>query len=385
MEVKQIYETNNEIINEVLGNEAVLLKEDLSNIVDIGTEFINANALDKYCRAMVDKVGKMVFVNRVYKGSAPKIRKDGWEFGAILQKVRSELPKATENESWELTDGAVYEQDTFHKPVVSVKFFSKKVTWEVDISITELQIKSAFTSAQQMNSFMAMIYAKVEDRFTLDNDNLTMRLINAMIGETLYDLSSVGTYTTGNVRAVNLYAQYKAINPNTTLTASNCIYDKEFLRFASMIIKGYPTYLKRYSTLFNIGGKEVHTPNDLLHVVMLGKFVDLTETYLQSDTFHNDLVKLPLYEKIDSWQGTGTSLAWGDISKIYITTPSGHDVTCDGILGVMFDDETMAIANENRRVKTHENGKAEFYNFFYKEDVSYFADCNENFVVFFVK
>lgn len=391
MEIKQIYELLNEINKEVLGvkqdengQEVSLIKEDLSNIVDLGTEVFNANAMDKYCNALVDKVGRMVFVNRPYTGGAPNIRKEGWEFGAVLQKVRSKLPESVENESWELTNGQVYEQDTFTQPEVSVKFFSKKTTFEVDISITDEQMKSAFTSAEEMNKFIAMIYQKVEDKFVLDNDNLTMRTINNMIGETFYNLNSSGTYTGTGVRCINLYKMYKTLYPNTTLTNRTCLKDKDFLRYASQEISLVKSRLKRMSTLFNIGGYENHTPESLLHVVMLDVFVKSCDSYLSSDTFHKELVALPKYEEVSYWQGTGDTYDFEDISKIKIRTASGHDVTASGIVGVMFDDEACITCNRNRRVTSHRNAKAEFINYFYKEDVNWFNDENENFIVFYV-
>ena len=227
MEIKQIYDLLNEITTEVLGKES-LVKEDLSNIVDLGSEVFNANAMDKYVNALVDKVGRMVFVNRPYTGGAPNIRKEGWEFGAVLQKVRSKLPESVENESWELTNGQVYEQDTFTQPEVSVKFFSKKTTFEVDISITDEQMKSAFTSAEEMNRFIAMIYQKVEDKFVLDNDNLTMRTIDNMIGETFYNHNSGGDYSGTSVRCINLYKMYKTLYPSSLFfleTISRAVYD----------------------------------------------------------------------------------------------------------------------------------------------------------------
>ena len=56
MDFKQVYDFTNETVKEVLGETAVV-NEDLSNIVDIGTQIFNANALDKYVNALVDSEG----------------------------------------------------------------------------------------------------------------------------------------------------------------------------------------------------------------------------------------------------------------------------------------------------------------------------------------
>ena len=81
MQVKQIYTLVNDVTKEVLGKEGLML-EDLSNVVDVGTEIINANAVDNYVRTLVDRIGRVVFVNRPYSGGAPSVLMDGWEYGS---------------------------------------------------------------------------------------------------------------------------------------------------------------------------------------------------------------------------------------------------------------------------------------------------------------
>ena len=98
MQVNQIYNIVNDITGEILGESAVI-SEDLSNIVDIGTAVFNANAVDNYVRNLVNHIGRVIFVNRSYRGSAPSVLMDGWEYGSVMEKIRAELPEAEENES----------------------------------------------------------------------------------------------------------------------------------------------------------------------------------------------------------------------------------------------------------------------------------------------
>lgn len=375
MEVKQIYTLVNDITKEILG-ESVIVKEDLSNIVDLGTAYFNANAVENFTKTLVDKVGKMVFTDRLYKATYPSIMKEAWEYGAVLEKVDCELPEATENESWELEDGASYDPNIVTLPKVSVKFYSKKTTFEVPMSFTELQIKSAFNSASEMNRFVSMIRTKIENKITLSNEEVQMRVVNAMIGETIHDANSV--------RAVNLLSLYNTTFTKT-LTLATALYDAEFLKFATKTIALYVERFPRYSTLFNIGGKERFTPTSKLHVVGLADFTKACNSYLQADTYHKELVSLPNgLEEVAYWQGTGTGYGLADVSKVDIKTPSGDNVSQTGIIAVMFDDDCVAVCNENKRIKSHYNEKAEFVNEWYKVDCSYFADKNENFVVFYL-
>lgn len=383
MDVAQVYELTNTSVQEVLGETAVL-NEDLSNVVDIGNTIANATAYDKYVKTLVNHIGKVIFVARAYKGGVPKVLMDGWEFGSILEKVIMEMPDAQENESWELEDGASYDPNIFYKPKVEAKFFNKMITFEVPISITERQVKQSFSNPTQLNSFLSMIYNAVDKAMTVRTENLIMKTINNMIGETVYDCYGSAVQTTaGNARAVNLLKIYND-RFGQSLTASAAITDKEFLRFAALTMKLYMKRMSRISTLFNVGGKERFTPQDLLHVVLLSDFVAGAEMYLESDTFHNTLVKLPNYEEVPYWQGTGTDYSFSEIAKIDIKTSSNHTISVSGILGIMFDRDSLGVCNVDRRTTTNYNAKAEFWNNWYKFDARYFNDLNENFVVFFV-
>lgn len=383
MEISQIYEAVNTATSEAVG-ESVIVQENLGNIVDVGNEIFNANSVDKYVRKLVDHIGKVIFVNRKYNGAVPSVLMDGWEYGAVLEKIASEMPEAQENESWGLEDGASYDPNIFTKPDVSAKFFNKRTTFEIPISFTEMQVKGSFSNAEQMNGFLSMLFTGVENSATVKNSELIMRTINNMIGETFYSYNSSGTYTGGgDTRCVNLLALYNA-KYSKSLTAANAVTDPDFIRYASYMMGVYQSRLTRMSRLFNLGGRDRFTTPDRLHFVLLTDFAKAANAFLQSDTFHEEFTRLPKAEEVPYWQGSGTGYALDDITKINVVTSGGHTVTATGILGVMFDHDALGVCNKERRVTTNWNPKAEFFNNWYKFDTGYFNDFNENFVVFYV-
>ena len=385
MQVKQIYELMNGVTSEILGKTEVV-KEDLSNIVDVGVELFDATSVDNYVNSLVNHIGKVIFVNRPYAGNVPSMLMDSWEFGSVLEKISADIPEATENESWELENGREYKQDIFYKPSVSAKFFNSKVTFEVPMSFTEMQVKESFSSATQLNGFLSMLYNAVDKSMAIKIDSLIMRTINNAIGETFKADATAfgGDYSTASTnRCVNLLKLYND-KFGTTLTADKAITTPEFIRFASYVMSLYVDRLSKISTLFNIGGKDRFTPADMLHIVMLSDFKASATAYLESDTFHNNLVALPESESVPYWQGSGTTYSFADVSKIMVKTATGTDITVTGILAVMFDRDAMGVCNTDRRVTTNYNAKAEFYNNYYKFDASYYNDLNENCVVFYV-
>lgn len=388
MEVKQIFTLINSVSGEVLGKTDIV-QEDLTGVVNLGTEVFNANAVDNYVKSLVNHIGKVIFVNRPYAGKVPSVLMDAWEFGSVLEKISADIPAATENDTWDLTDGETYSQDTFHKPTVTAKFFNSKVTFEVPLSITERQVKESFSSAEQLNGFLSMIYSAVEKSMTIKADALIMRTINNMVAETLkadkkaFGGASVNYASASTVRCVNLLKLYNE-NKGTTLTAAKAITDPEFIRFASYQMGLYADRMQTVSTLFNVGAKERFTPVDMLHTVLLSDFAKAAQAYLYSDTYNKDQVLLPNAETVPSWQASGKNYDFASVSTINVKSASGEAVNVSGVLGVMFDRDALGVCNLDRRVTTTYNAKAEFFNNYFKFDAGYFNDTNENFVVFFV-
>lgn len=397
MEVKQIYELISSVSGEVLGRTDIVA-DNLTGIVDLGTEVFNQNAVDNYVKSLVNHIGKVIFVNRPYAGKVPSVLMDAWEFGSVLEKISADVPEAEENDTWNLTDGKSYDQDVFHKPTVTAKFFNSKVTFEVPVSITERQVKESFSNAAQLNGFISMIYAAVEKSMTIKTDALIMRTINNMIAETVLadavafgapeagDMTGVNLSGASTARCINLLKLYNdKTGAETPLTAAKAITDPDFIRFASYVMGTYADRLQSISTVFNVGGKERFTPKDMLHVVLLSDFAKAAQTYLYSDTFNRGDVLLPQAETVPFWQGSGKNYDFASTGHIKVKESGGKDVEITGVLGVMFDRDALGVCNLDRRVTTNYNAKAEFFNNYYKFDAGYFNDTNENFVVFFIR
>lgn len=390
MTVKQIADLVNSSTKEVLG-EVAIQTQDLSNVIDIGKQIVDANVVDNYVKSLVDHIGKVIFVNRKYNGNVPSVLKDAWEYGSILEKIDADIPEAKENDSWKLTDGTDYSPNVFYKPTVTVKFYNSKTTFEVAMSFTEKQVKESFNSADQLNGFISMLYNSVDKSMSVKMDSLIMSTINnataTVIQSNFASVTNNDYSKSTSTQAVNLLKVYNT-KMSTTLTADKALADKDFLKFASMTIGLYKDRLGKMSTLFNVGQKARFTPSDALHIVALSDFMASLNSYLEADTFHNELVKLPNgIETVPYWQGSGKDYGFDSVSNIHITIKNGEttkEVNAKGILAVMFDNDAIGVTNEDRRVTTQFNPRAEFVNSWFKFDCSYFNDMNENFVVFFI-
>lgn len=409
MEIKQIHAILDTALSETIGKQELTV-EDLTNVVDSGfkladiaNKITNGNMVDAYVHSLINHIGKVIFDNRSYASRAPSILMDSWEYGSVVEKIRGELPESEDNPSYNLVNGKSYDPHVFTEPKAHTKFFNKKETYQIPMSFAKKQVKMSFSNATQLNAFFSMIENRIRVRKTIDIDNLIMRAINNFIGGTIYADYKTGTGTTmtdlgskSGMRAINLLYLFNQQNILTTdLKASDCLFNLEFLKFASFVINRYISRIKDATTLFNVGGTVKFTPVNLQKCVLLSDFVQAAGSYLQSDTWHNEFTKLPSAETINFWQGTGREYGFSSISKINVTvldptaaegtTPGKVTIATDGILGVIFDRDAVGVSNVEDYATSERNNLAEFTNTWYKYEASYFNDFDENGVVFFVK
>lgn len=377
MKVTQVKDLVNSAIKQTTGT-SVLLKEDLSNVVDVGSEIFGAESVDSFVKKLVDRVGYTVFNSRVYQGSIPSVLMNSWEFGSVMEKVETEIPAATENDSWNLQDGHEYNQDTFYQPKVSAKFYNSRVTFDIPLSFTEIQVKSAFNSATELNSFISMLVTSVQNAMTVNLDNLISRTVNNM---TAYTINHANTN-----QAVNLLTLYNA-QTGSTLTAQKALTTPDFIKFANQQIMLTQGRFSKLSTLFNIGGKQKFTPMSEQHLILLDDFATSSKVYLESDTYNENLVQLANFETVPYWQGSGTSYSFDDTSAIDVSITIDNqpkEIKRKGIIGLLFDTNALGVSCMNQRVTSAYNARAEFYTNFTKFDAGFFNDLNENFVVFYI-
>ena len=376
LQPKQVAELTNDALKNTLGEETTLLTEDLEGVIDVGTKLENANAYKNFIENLMVATAKYIFRYRAYKAKAPNVLRDNYEFGQLIQKIRTKLPDASENQSWNIQPNASYDDNVYTPNETEVKLFMLQITFEVRKSITNDQIKNAFTNAKQLGSFVSMQFGYVQNRLELDLENLTYMTINNYMAE-LIKLNS-------SKRVIPLLTLYKAQDPNASqsLTADKALFDKGFLIFAAAKIKDYMNLMQRYNVSFNAEEVQTFTPEDLQHVCLYSQFVDNMATYAESSTFHDEFIKLPEGFKVDYWQGIGSN-SIADRTKISIEVASdGTKVEKSYIIGFIFDHDALGVNHDDPSVETKYIRSAQFTNYWYKEKLGMFNDLSENGVVF---
>lgn len=394
MEVKQISGLLNDVFKEVTGQlvpqkpahegdpepePVAIIAEDLSDIVTVGDTVMSSSWKDNYAKSLVNRIGRDVYVDRVYAGYSPKVLRDSWEYGSIMAKNRCKTFDAKDNPAWNLEKGKAVEQFNFEPPEVEQKFYNEKTSWQIECSFTDLQLRESFTSAEQMNKFITMIENRIQVSRTIYTDSLVMRTINNFIAEKIYADNGV----------IDVLAEYNSGLANP-ITAAQAVRDKEFWRFFALTVALFVERFRAPSTNFNIpdgnGENVAFTPKEYAHLVLHSDVAKSMEVYLQSDTYHDDLVKIGEFETVPFWQIQGDKYQFANTSRIDVKLASDKTKTVNRnyIAGVLFDYDALGVLCENQRVNSAYNANGEYYTNFYKTDSEHFNDLAENGIVFVI-
>lgn len=376
--VNQIYTLINEVAKQTFGESAVTVT-DTSTLVALGDKVLSSDVdTDKFAKTLVDRIGRTIFSIRRYTASGDDgLVKEPFEYGCIVQKIYVDLPDAKENKAWEIGESSY--TPTYApviKPSIKQKLFEKMVTWEIDVTIPDFMFRTAFTSAQGVATLIDAIFTTMDNYMEIaleNNKNLTRA---TFIANKLNKGNPCGTH--------NLLAEYNELT-GATLTVATCMRDIGFLKWASQQINLWASRMKKMSVLFNDEDYKRHTPTVDLVVNVLQDFDSALVSYLESDTYHNEMVKLAnTYSTLPYWQGTGDTYSFSDTSKIHIKLNETNTVVQSGVIAVMYDRDAMGVTITKRNGTTERNNHDEYTNYYNKATYGYFNDMSENGIVFYI-
>lgn len=395
MEVKQIYTLINDIQKELTGGAqfdetpAWIIREDLSNLSQVGDKMLDPASItaagerwrDNYVRQLIDRIGRMVFVERVYNRIFPDLRRDEWEYGSILTKSRVKRFEARQNPTWTLTAGQTVNQFEFTPPETLTLFYNNKSAWQIDCSFADIQLRESFTSPREMDRFLSMIQSAVERSLDAEMDSIMSRTLNGLMAEKL----------SRNNGVVDLLTTYNATVPTAAqVTAQTARYSVEWQRFAALNFLQYKKRIAASTSWFMVSdsdGYETQTPPERLRFALHSDIAAALDVYLQSETYHNEFTSIGSYDAVPFWQssgGAGGAFDFDMTTRINAVLPSDGTTVVDRnhIIGIMFDWDAVAVCNTNRRVTSAYNANGEYWTNFYKIDTMSIIDLMENAIIF---
>ena len=379
--VSQIKNIINDSVKDALGKTNGVTQVDTTDVVSLGKAIAQYNLYEGFFGALVNRIVRTVIFVRTYEGSNRSVLRDEHEYGAFVQKVYYTMPNAVDNPTWDIPDGnGDYKQaspyDVEGTVSISALIYGGKGTWSIEIVRPVKQIKTAFMDESSMMSFIDGIYLTVENAFKFEEERLVAQAVNTAMASVLDGGSSA--------QKRNLLDEYNTLY-SQSLTVDTALVSADFLKYASKEINRTIENMGKMSTIYNNGGYNTFTSKDKMVVELLSEFATATDMYLQSDTFHDELTKLPNFERVPFWQSSGQTFAFDDCSKIDID----HDdltnaVEQGGIIGFVHDIENVACYFGNRRSWEIFNPRSEVMVHGEKAEKGYAVDNNANAVVFYI-
>lgn len=409
--IKQVYSIVNELYSQATGRKAATTYN-AAGLVSIGEDVLsNSTNKENFCGVLIDRINKLIISERPYVGRNKSMKMDPLTYGGVIQKLDVGPIDAAESAHFNVPSGSTSDINIV-KPTLLQRFFSGIDTFQLNIAIPDVQLETAFTSAEEMLKLFTAIYQKMSNVKEKDLENLAnMTRCYAIANRLMYDKDpeSVRTATSDakQTLVVDLRSEYNTFfglssgDTGYLANAADANRSPDFLRFAVQRIGEIKEYMAEYGICHNqplvaAAGTSTtkidrHTPAEYLRLDVVANFISQYNTICQADTFNPELASLPLYEKVPFWQAPGAGHA--DARKVIIKadvnyTADGSTKTYsfsqDGIIAVLSDYEAMGVTMNKERRKSVYDNLHEVTCVYDKADKGYFVDPTENCVVFVV-
>lgn len=369
----------NSAVKQMWGQDAPTV-QNVSELVSLGEKILSSDTnKEQFLGVLADRIKRTVIRTLDNSIDMPKIFMDYESYFGIMQKITVRPMLSQNDNSWNISEddytSTIWE---INKPDVSQTFFNNLSAFTIPLTVPDTMLKSAFMDGD-MDAFIAGIFNSIESSLVM--------LLNALAHLAITNLIAERVKTNKHINLLSLYNSAMG----TTLTTAKALFDADFLRYSSMIIRNYINYLRHPSVLYNDGTEVRATQRDNMHVLMLSDFVSAFNIYLQSSTFHNELTQLPLYDEVTFWQSVGNTVpSFTNNSSINIIPASELNetkktaVTQSGIVCVLADRQALGTTLVEDWTGADRNNRERYTNYTYGANRGYFNDLSENAVVFVI-
>lgn len=365
MDTTQLYTIVNEVARETMGTDDIDVI-DTASLVALGNIVLSSQSnTEAFLNTLVQRIGKTIISYRPYTSKLTLLDVGDMEFGQIMQKTKTQMPVAIEDDTYNLVDGESLDMYVVSKPEVHQKLFVKRTPLAFFKTFQTKALKEAFLSAEAMGNFVASIYGEIRNAIELAQENLgRLTMANYMANasaQQVYDLVSL----------------YNEATTSNIPTGEKALQNESFLRYALQVIKNVAFSMETMSTLYNDGTETRHTPAGLQRVASLVQFRTALETQVDYAAFHENYVKLASDIVVPYWQAAKSPF------DIQVTDEQEEEKTLSNIVAFIHDRDALGTYRKEEEVLTTPvNARGRYYNTYYHIDNLYFNDLSENGVVF---
>lgn len=372
MDTNQIYSIVNAVCQETMG-ESALTATDTASLVAMGNAVLSSSTnTECFIDTLVQRIGKTMISYRPYKSKLGLMAVSDMTMGAIMQKIKVQMPTAIEDVTTQLIDGQSIDQYIVSKPKANQKLFVKRTPYTFYITIQKKWLREAFTSESAMGSFIAAIYGEVENKLELSQENLA-RLCMANFMAAISGSSN---------RVVDLVTAYNTASGRSVPTGEDALIDEAFLRYALGRMNNIAKKMETMSVLYNDGSETRHSPQADQRFVSLVDFQTALETQVQWAAFNERYVQKQNGIEVPYWQAAKSPfdidlLVEGD------DPDDPENVTLENVVAFIHDRDALGTYRKEVEVATTPlNARGLYTNQFWHMNDLYFNDVSENGILF---
>ena len=374
MNTEQIYGLVNSVVDQAIGDSGIVAV-DTSSLVSLGDVVLSSSTnTEAFLNTLAQRIGKTIIRYRMYRNKLSDLVVDDFTFGAIVQKIRIQMPEAEADQSYGLTDGSSVDHYEIAKPTVDQKIFVTRTPYQYKLTIQQAHLKEAFTGEDAMGRFISAVFGELRNAIEKGLEELGRTCISTAI--VVVDGSSNQT--------IDLVTEYNSLGHSLT-AGPDVMEDKDFMRWAIARINQVYDYMQDMSVLYNDTSIPTFTPEEDIRFKCHSDFVRKAQMVLQADTFNKTLVDLPAYSLINYWQDSQVGDKYGVKQDRPDPLNPGQTttVTVDNVIGVMYDKDALGTYKKDEIAATTPlNAAGLYYNTYYHEKQLWFYDPSENLVVF---
>ena len=366
MNTTQLYEIVNDVAKQSMGTEDISVL-DTSSLIAFGDSVLSSQTnTEAFLNTLVQRIGKTIISYRPYTSKLSLLDVGDMEFGQIMQKTKTQMPVAIEDDTYNLVDGESLDMYVVSKPEVHQKLFVKRTPLAYMKTFQTKPLKEAFNSEEAMGNFIASIFGEIRNAIELSQENLGRLTMASYMANAAQN------------QVYPLVTLYNTATGSTVPTGPDALLVNEFLRFALMKIKNVCYKMETMSTLYNDGTEQRHTPRELQRVVSLVDFLTALETQVEYAAFHENYVKMASGIEVPYWQAEKSPF------DIQVTGEDSEDEkTLSNVVAFVHDRDALGTYRKEEEVLTTPvNARGRYYNTYYHIDNLYFNDLSENGAVF---
>lgn len=368
--------------NDAAGKSNAITKIDSTNFADCGSTLSDFDLLDGWYGSLVKRFVKVLIFAKSYNADTRRILRDESTFGGFIEKLYTIAPDAVDNPVWKYQPNAstrkinqVSPYDLEDTLQVKSVIYGKEGTWSYEFVQPMIQLKKAWQSPAEMIGFIDSQFIPVRNKIEGAKETVVAAAVNTSMAKAL----SVG-------KAYNLLALYTAAtNDNTVTDLTSFLTSKNAMKFANMFISKTLKLMEKLSVNYNAEGYETFTSREDLIFEVVSSYAKSSAFYLESDTFHKELVELPGYTEVPYWQfnKTGTD---AELTSIYVQNDQiGADpINQSGIVAFAHDIENIAAYFGDEYEWSVPNVRQRISNHGFQYNKGYAIDNFTNAIVFYV-